>query len=257
MVTLARLPSVPVHTKRIFGLPPELFVLGATAALCASVLLGFKFRPSRLLTRSLPAVFSAPEAAHLTPPFAGQGMNSGVRDAQNLGWKLVYCLRGGLGAGALDSYEELRLRRHRDRLQRRAQVAVHRRPRLAAARRRDRDPGNPIRDGAEPARHGDDAAAVHGHDGGKMGRVGPNTVKVGDCCRSGTALSVRVLYYDGAGEQVVSHLSAPDLSVAGDARGPYQVGKIGRVRVGILRAGPGRVAGGARRSGPERNCCSA
>ena len=50
-------------------------------------------------------VFLAGDAAHLTPPFAGQGMNSGIRDAQNLGWKLASCLRGGLGAGALDSYE--------------------------------------------------------------------------------------------------------------------------------------------------------
>jgi 3-(3-hydroxy-phenyl)propionate hydroxylase len=50
-------------------------------------------------------VFLAGDAAHLTPPFAGQGMNSGIRDAQNLGWKLSFCLRGGLGSGALDSYE--------------------------------------------------------------------------------------------------------------------------------------------------------
>lgn len=50
-------------------------------------------------------VFLAGDAAHLTPPFAGQGMNSGVRDAQNLGWKFASCLRGGLGSGALDSYE--------------------------------------------------------------------------------------------------------------------------------------------------------
>jgi 3-(3-hydroxy-phenyl)propionate hydroxylase len=53
-------------------------------------------------------IFLAGDAAHLTPPFAGQGMNSGVRDAQNLGWKLVYCLRGGLGRGALESYESER-----------------------------------------------------------------------------------------------------------------------------------------------------
>ena len=50
-------------------------------------------------------IFLAGDAAHLSPPFAGQGMNSGIRDAQNLGWKLAFRLRGELGAGVLDSYE--------------------------------------------------------------------------------------------------------------------------------------------------------
>jgi 3-(3-hydroxy-phenyl)propionate hydroxylase len=50
-------------------------------------------------------IFLAGDAAHLSPPFAGQGMNSGIRDAQNLGWKLACRLRGELGAGVLDSYE--------------------------------------------------------------------------------------------------------------------------------------------------------
>jgi 3-(3-hydroxy-phenyl)propionate hydroxylase len=50
-------------------------------------------------------IFLAGDAAHLTPPFAGQGMNSGVRDAANLGWKLAASVHGRLGAGVLDSYE--------------------------------------------------------------------------------------------------------------------------------------------------------
>ncbi len=53
-------------------------------------------------------IFLAGDAAHLTPPFAGQGMNSGVRDACNLGWKLAACVRGELGVAALDSYESER-----------------------------------------------------------------------------------------------------------------------------------------------------
>jgi 3-(3-hydroxy-phenyl)propionate hydroxylase len=53
-------------------------------------------------------VFLAGDAAHLTPPYAGQGMNSGVRDAHNLGWKLAAVLQGRLSDGALDSYEEER-----------------------------------------------------------------------------------------------------------------------------------------------------
>ena len=54
-------------------------------------------------------IFLAGDAAHLSPPFAGQGMNSGIRDAQNLGWKLAACLRGELGPAVLDSYQRERL----------------------------------------------------------------------------------------------------------------------------------------------------
>jgi 3-(3-hydroxy-phenyl)propionate hydroxylase len=53
-------------------------------------------------------VFIAGDAAHLTPPFAGQGMNSGIRDALNLAWKLAAVLDKRTGPGLLDTYEQER-----------------------------------------------------------------------------------------------------------------------------------------------------
>jgi len=53
-------------------------------------------------------VFLAGDAAHLSPPFAGQGMNSGIRDAFNLGWKLAAVVRGTFGKTLLDTYFEER-----------------------------------------------------------------------------------------------------------------------------------------------------
>ncbi|CCQ14477.1 3-(3-hydroxy-phenyl)propionate hydroxylase [Rhodococcus sp. AW25M09] len=50
-------------------------------------------------------VFVLGDAAHLTPPFIGQGMGAGVRDARNLVWKLVGALDGHVHDSALDSYE--------------------------------------------------------------------------------------------------------------------------------------------------------
>ena len=45
------------------------------------------------------------DAAHMMPPFAGQGLNSGLKDAANLAWKLAAVERGELDAGVLDTYE--------------------------------------------------------------------------------------------------------------------------------------------------------
>jgi 3-(3-hydroxy-phenyl)propionate hydroxylase len=53
-------------------------------------------------------VFMLGDAAHLTPPFAGQGLNSGLRDASNLAWKLAAVLDGRLNANVLNSYQQER-----------------------------------------------------------------------------------------------------------------------------------------------------
>ena len=53
-------------------------------------------------------VFLLGDAAHLTPPFVGQGMGAGLRDAMNLSWKIAGVLSGDLPESVLDTYQEER-----------------------------------------------------------------------------------------------------------------------------------------------------
>jgi hypothetical protein len=54
-------------------------------------------------------VFLAGDAAHVHSPAGGQGMNTGIGDAYNLGWKLASVVKGHAREALLDSYEAERM----------------------------------------------------------------------------------------------------------------------------------------------------
>ncbi|WP_329391645.1 FAD-dependent oxidoreductase (plasmid) [Streptomyces sp. NBC_01351] len=68
------------------------------------------FRPRAALADRFRAgrVFLAGDAAHVHSPAGGQGLNTSVQDAYNLGWKLGAVLQGLAPASLLDTYEEER-----------------------------------------------------------------------------------------------------------------------------------------------------
>ncbi|MCC3316910.1 FAD-dependent monooxygenase [Nocardia africana] len=53
-------------------------------------------------------VFLAGDAAHVMPPYAAAGANTGIQDGHNLAWKLALVLRGAAPAQLLDSYDRER-----------------------------------------------------------------------------------------------------------------------------------------------------
>jgi putative polyketide hydroxylase len=69
-------------------------------------------------------VFLAGDAAHITTPNAGLGMNTGIGDVHNLAWKLSAVLRGWGGPRLLDTYEPERLPVARWSME--ASVKIHR-----------------------------------------------------------------------------------------------------------------------------------
>ncbi len=65
----------------------------------------YRFHAREARSFSKGRCYLAGDAAHITPPFAGQGLVAGLRDIANLAWKLAWVLRGQADARILDSYD--------------------------------------------------------------------------------------------------------------------------------------------------------
>ena len=65
----------------------------------------YRFQAREAKSFSKGRCFLAGDAAHVTPPFAGQGLVAGLRDVANLAWKLAWVVRGQADERILDSYD--------------------------------------------------------------------------------------------------------------------------------------------------------
>ncbi|MGW4401031.1 FAD-dependent monooxygenase [Amycolatopsis nivea] len=82
--------------KTVFGDAVELVELRYARRITNAALQAAQYRHGR--------VFLAGDAAHVHLPLGAQGMNTGIQDAMNLGWKLAAAVRGTAPEGLLDSY---------------------------------------------------------------------------------------------------------------------------------------------------------
>lgn len=84
-----------------WGMTPENATLERSAV--------YRFQARWAKTWNVGRCLIAGDAAHLMPPFAGEGMCAGLRDAFAIGWRLNAILEGRLGPEVLDSYTSERL----------------------------------------------------------------------------------------------------------------------------------------------------
>ena len=68
----------------------------------------YRFHARVAQTFKVGRVLLVGDAAHITPPFVGQGLVSGLRDVANLGWKLSWVCQGRARPDLLDTYDQER-----------------------------------------------------------------------------------------------------------------------------------------------------
>ncbi|GAB4207072.1 MAG: bifunctional 3-(3-hydroxy-phenyl)propionate/3-hydroxycinnamic acid hydroxylase [Roseiflexaceae bacterium] len=92
----------PEHIRELLRpwIDPDRVTIERAAVYTFRALIADRWRDGR--------VFLVGDAAHLMPPFLGQGLSSGARDAHNITWKLDLVLRGLADPAVLDTYEQER-----------------------------------------------------------------------------------------------------------------------------------------------------
>jgi 3-(3-hydroxy-phenyl)propionate hydroxylase len=172
-------------------------------------------------------VFLAGDAAHQTPPFLGQGLNAGFRDAVNLGWKIPLVQAGVCDASLLESYATERDAHARDLVE--WAVAIGQLMETLAAR-----------EAGLPDPHTADESSGYG-----QGRVAPplrGGVLVAEQCHEGSPVG-RLLRQptvrDGSGvEQRIDELFGPGFAVIGRKQSDLRMSAEAR---GVLDRLGGRV----------------
>lgn len=99
-------PASIIQPASIFGLLAPWQVTPATARIERAVVYTFHSALATLWRRG--RLLLAGDSAHQTPPFLGQGMCSGLRDANNLAWKLRNIIEGRAPGTLLDTYQSER-----------------------------------------------------------------------------------------------------------------------------------------------------
>jgi hypothetical protein len=151
-------------------------------------------------------VFLAGDAAHVHSPAGGQGMNTGIQDAANLGWKLAATVNGTAAPGLLDSYQA---ERHPvGRLVLRSSGAIIR---MAMVKRRP-------------------AQAARNLIAGTLLKLGPVARKA-----TGVISGIGIDYPAPRGAHKLTGRRAPDLALAGDPTRLYEALRSG----GFVLVAPG------------------
>ncbi|MEU4245481.1 FAD-dependent monooxygenase [Actinoplanes sp. NPDC026619] len=167
-------------------------------------------------------IFLAGDSAHIHLASAGQGLNTGIQDAMNLGWKLAAAVRGWAPADLLDSY-------HAERHPIGREVTVY--PRVQMALLHPADKAGPLRDFISSLTRFDEVADY------LVGRA--------------TGLGIRyAMTYGGepAPEHPLLGLRAPDLEIT-TAAGPTGVSRLLTKGRGVLLTAGDEPAGRADLSG--------